>query len=99
MFLYISKYFFNQDFLISAGNLMTYENVLGSGMKCDTSEPDYNKVVNAFFSSVTTAINNLFKPFPMIFNENSAPFRSFCVCLIQSHILNLEYPALGSGCI
>ena len=54
---------------------MTYENVLGSGMKCDTSEPDYNKVVNAFFSSVTTAINNLFKPFPMIFNENSAPFR------------------------
>ena len=37
---------FNQAFLKSAGNLVTSEKFLGSGIKCDTSGPDYPKVGN-----------------------------------------------------
>ena len=33
-------------FLTSAGNLVTSEKVLGSGMECDTSEPDSPKIGN-----------------------------------------------------
>ena len=34
------KVAFNQDFLISAGNMATSAKPLGSGMYCETSEPD-----------------------------------------------------------
>ena len=40
------KVAFNQAFLTSAGNLATSAKLLDSGMKCDTSDPDYPKVGN-----------------------------------------------------
>ena len=48
------KFAFNQAFLTYADNLLTSTKLLGSGMKCDTSEPDYTKVRNELFSSFTT---------------------------------------------
>ena len=65
---------FNQAFLTYAGNLVTSAKLLGSGMKCDTSEPDYPKLVNAFFSSFTTALKNLCSLFPIIFSKIFDPF-------------------------
>ena len=41
---------FNQAFLTSAGNMATSEKLFGSGMKCDTSEPDSPKVGNELFN-------------------------------------------------
>ena len=93
------KVAFNRAFLTPAGNIVTSEKLLVSGMKCDTSEPDYTKVGNAFFSSFTKALNNLCKPFPILFTDIYALFRSFYVCLIWSRIFNIEYLALISGCI
>ena len=49
-FLISFKVAFNQAFLTSDGNLVTYEKFLGSGVKCDTYDPDYPKVGNVLFS-------------------------------------------------
>ena len=35
---------------MSAGNIVTFAKFLGSGIKCDTSEPDYPKVGNVSFT-------------------------------------------------
>ena len=55
---------------------MTSENVLGSGTKCDTSEPDSPKVDNVCFSYFTTNLNNLCKPATILFADSSAPIHS-----------------------
>ena len=93
------KVSFNQAFLTSSGNLVTSEKFLGSGIKCDTYEPDYPKVGYALFGSFTTDLNTLCEPFSVLFADISDPFYSFCVCLIRSRIFNLAYLALISGCI
>ena len=90
---------FNQAFLASAGNLVTCAKFLGSIMKCDTYETDYPKVFNTSFSFFTTALKNLFKHFPILFAESSAPFRSFWICLIRPRTFNLESFVLNYGCI
>ena len=36
--------------MTSAGNMATLARFLGSGMKCDASEPDCPKLGNAFFN-------------------------------------------------
>ena len=79
--------------------LVTSETFLVSGMKCDTSDPDYPKLVNTFFSSFATTLNNLCKTLPILFAQSYAPFHSSCVCIIWSPILNLEYLVLIYGCI
>ena len=48
------KVSFNQAFLKSAANLVNYRNILSSGIKCNTSDPDDSKVGNALFISFTT---------------------------------------------
>ena len=93
------KVAFNQTFLTSAGNLVTSAKVLGSGMKCDTYEPDSSKVINDFFNSYTTALKNLCKYFTILFAESSDPFHSLCASSIHSHILNILSSVLISGCI
>ena len=93
------KVAFYQAFLVSASNLVAYKKFLGSGMKCDTSEPDYPKVGNSFFSPFTTSLKTLFKKIPIIFAEIYAPFHSFCDCLIYSRIFNRASPKSSSGCV
>ena len=78
---------------------MTYAKFLGSGTKCDTSDPDSLKLGNKWFNLFTTTLKNLCKTFPILFDENYDTFHSFCVCLIKSHILNLESLVLISECI
>ena len=92
------KVSFNQSFLIYSGNLVASEKFLGSGMKCDTSKPNYPKVVNVFFTYFTTSLKTLCKPLPILFAESYSHFRSLCFCIIRSRIFNLAYPALMSGC-
>ena len=59
--LFISfKVALNQDFLKSDGNIVTSENLLGYGIKCDTYYPDSPKVGNALFSLFNVSLNNLF---------------------------------------
>ena len=54
------KIFFNQASFKYAGNLVTSEKFLGSGIKCDTYEPDSHKEVNALFNSFETALQTLY---------------------------------------
>ena len=69
------KFSFNQDFLTSAGDLMTSEKLLGCGMRCDTYEPDYPKVGNELFNSFKkTALKTLCKPLPILFSDSSSTF-------------------------
>ena len=75
-FLISFKVYFNQAFLKYADNLVTSENFLGSGMKCDTSDPDSPKVGNSFFNSFTTPLNTLCKTFLILFAENYYPLHS-----------------------
>ena len=98
-FLISFKVAFNQSFLTSAGNLVTSEKFLGSEMKCDTSENDYTKLSYALFSSFTTALETLCKPLNVLFADIYAHFHLFCVCIIQSRILNLSYLALMYVCM
>ena len=93
------KLAFNQDFLTSAGNLVTSAKKIGSAMKCDTSNPDSLKVGNVFFSYFTTSLNTLYKTFPTLFAESYIPFRSFFICKMWSHIFNLAPLLLISRCI
>ena len=67
-------------------------------MKCDTSDPDYPKVVNVLFNSFTTYLNTLFKPLRILFDDSSDTFHSLFVCLIWSSIFSLAYLALIYGC-
>ena len=67
---------FDQYFLPLVGNLVTFDKFLGSGMKCDTSEPDSDKVYNELFSSFTTYLKTLCKPFPIIFANSYSNFHS-----------------------
>ena len=86
--------------MTSAGNLATYAKLLlGSVIKCDTSETNSSKIGNEFFISFTTDLKTLFKPFPIVVVESSDPFRPPCACLILSRILNLAYLELMSGCM
>ena len=96
-FLMYFKVAFNQDFLTSAGNLVIFVQLLGSGMKCDTSDPNYIKVGNEIFDSFKTSLKTLYKHFPIILTEISVPFRPLCVFLIRSRIFNLVSLALMSG--
>ena len=63
------KVAFNQEFLTSAGNLVTSTKLLGFGMKCDTSEPDFTKIGNVLFNSFTAVLKNLCKPFTVLFSD------------------------------
>ena len=44
------KVVFDQAFLTSSGDLVDSETFLGSGMKCDTYDPDSPKVGNELFN-------------------------------------------------
>ena len=66
-FLIYFRFPFNQDFLTSAGNLVTSAKFMVSGMKCDTSDNDSPKVGSELFNSFTPALNNLWKPLPILF--------------------------------
>ena len=48
---------FNQAFLKSSINIVTSAKLVGSGMKCDTSNHDYPKVGNTLLSSLATVLN------------------------------------------
>ena len=72
---------------MSYNNFITSEKFLGSGMKWETSEPDYPKGVKVFEISFTAVLNTLWKPLPMFRVAFTAPFRSGCLCLIRSRIL------------
>ena len=78
IFLIYFKVAFNQAFLKYAGNLGTYAKLLGSGLKCDTSETDSPKVVNELFDSFATSLKDLYKSFPVLFSESSDTFHSLC---------------------
>ena len=77
------KVAFKQVFLTSAGNMVTSEKVLGTVMKCDTSDPDYPKVGNVLIYSSTTALMTLCKTLTRIFAKIYAPLHLFCICLIR----------------
>ena len=49
-FLIYFKFALNQAFLKFSGNLVTSLKLLGSGMKCDTSETDSTKADNELFN-------------------------------------------------
>ena len=68
---------FNQAFLTSAGNIVSSEKFLGSGIKFDTFETDYTKVVNEIFISFTTDLKNLCKTLPILFADSSDTLHSF----------------------
>ena len=89
---------FNQAFLASAVNLASSAKFLGSGLKCDTYEPDSPKVGNELFNSFTAALKYLCKPLTILFAESFDTFHSPCVCQIRSRILNLASLVLMSGC-
>ena len=64
IFLICFKAAFNQACLASAGYLTTSEKFIGSGAKCDTSDPDSTKVGNELFNSFTTLLKTLCKNYP-----------------------------------
>ena len=70
------KVSFNQDFLTSAGILVTSAKLLGSGMKCDTSETYSTKVGNELFNPLTTDLKTLCKPLPIILATSYASLHS-----------------------
>ena len=90
---------FNLAFLTSDGNLVTSEKFLGSGVKCDTSKPDFPKVENQFFNLFITSLKTLCKPLSILFAESYAPIHSLFICLIRSHIFILASLVIMSGCI
>ena len=71
---------FNQGFLVFSDNFVTSEKFLGSGMKWDTSEPDYPKLVNSCEISFTIVLNTLCKHFPILCVALNAPFHSDLFC-------------------
>ena len=93
------KVAFNQAFLTYVRNMIASAKFLSHGTKCDTSDPDYSRVGKTLFSWLTTDLKTLCKPLSILFSESSAPFHSFCVCLIRSHIFNLGSLVLSSICI
>ena len=97
IFYFLSKFLSTKPFEV-ADNLVTYAKFLGSGMKCDTSNPDYPKVGNGFLNLITTVFNTLFKPLSILLSDILDPFYSFFVCLIRSRIFNLVSLALMFGC-
>ena len=78
--------------------MVNSEKLLGSVIKCDTSEPDSHQVGNAFFDFFTTAFKNLCKPFPIIFSGISDPFHSIFECIVMSRVFNLASLVLIYGC-
>ena len=72
---------------MSADNLVTSANIIGSGMRQETSETDSTIIGNDYESSSTTALNTLYEHLPMFCVDNNTPFHSARLCLIQSHIL------------
>ena len=98
-FLIYFKLAFIQAFLASEVNLKTSTKFLGFGINWDTSEPDSPKLGNEFFNCFTTALNTFCKTLTISFSESSAPFHSFCYCLIWSNIFNITSLALIFGCM
>ena len=76
-FLISFKVAFGISFLTCAGNLVTGEKCLGSGLECDTAEPDSLKLGDSLFSLFTMASNTLFKPLIIILADSYAPFNLF----------------------
>ena len=72
------KVAFNQSYLASAGNIVNSEKFMGSGIKCDTYEPDSPKLVNSLFSLFTTALKSLCK---------TIPYYLLRVLLLSNHFL------------
>ena len=95
-FLISFKVAYSQACLKYYGSLVTSAKFLGSGMKCDTSDPDYPKVNNELFHSFTTSLKTLCKPLHMLFAGISDPFHSLCVFLILPRIFILASIALMS---
>ena len=87
IFFISSRVAFSQSFLIFSDNFVTSAKFLGSGIKWETSEPDYPKGVNSCKISFTPVLNTLCKPFPMLNVSCNAPFRCNCLCLTWSRIL------------
>ena len=96
IFLISFKVAFNQLFLMSVGNMMTSLECLGSGMKCDTSEPD--SPMNYLIHLQQLEIF-LCEPFAILFTDSSSTFHSLCACLTRSRIFDLSYLVLISGCM
>ena len=99
IFLISFKVAFNQTFLTYTGNMVTSVKLLGSEMKCDTSDPDYPDLGNELFNSFITALNNLCRTFTILFDDSSNHFHSLLVFLIWSRIFNISPLALMSGYI
>ena len=83
----------------SADSLVTSTKLLVFKIKFDSSDPDYTKVDNAFFTLFLTFFMTLFKTLPILFTEISAPFYSFFVCLICSCISNVASLVVNYGSI
>ena len=60
--------FLNQAFLTYSDNLVTSEKLLGSRMKCDTSEPDYPNTGNELFNKFQMTLKNLCNSFLILFS-------------------------------
>ena len=61
---------FKPRLFTSSDNLETSTELLGSGIKWDTSAPDYSKSGNEFLNYFTTTLNTLCKPFTKIFVDS-----------------------------
>ena len=59
--------------------MINFTKFLGSGMKCDTYDPDSTKAGNEIFHYFTTTLNTLCKPFPILFFDISAIFTHFAI--------------------
>ena len=79
----------NQAILTYTGNLVTSAKFLGSGMKCDTSDTDYTKLRNGFFSLFITAVKFFLKIFQYSLLIVLILSIKCFVCLIWSRIFNL----------
>ena len=84
--IYLLKSSFQPSFLIFSANLVTSAKFLGSGMKWETSEPDYSKLANSCEISNTIVLNTICKPFQILCVALNAPFHCDLFCLILSRI-------------
>ena len=83
----------------STGNLVTPEKFLGSGIKCDTSDPDSPKAGNELFNYFTMTLNTLCKHLLILISDSSSFFNSLYAFLIWSRILNMVFCVLMSRCM
>ena len=64
-------------------NFVTSEKFLGSGMKWETSEPDFPNGVISCKIFFKTVLNTLCEPYTMLCVALNTPFHSDCLCLIR----------------